>query len=184
MPCAGRNSAQRKAVGAVHSQQHEKLYATGVPIEQAAAREHRIFLSRRVREFSKTQPELRELRRTLLKLGGEELVPAAGDDPMTNFLIDFGMVFGGPVVLKPCGHQRPERSLGRIWHRRLHGIVGLGVGYALDDEGLWREHSFGVLREGVLETTSPKRKYFGLLLISQAADAFAETLSGDGGMTS
>ena len=60
--------------------------------------------------------------------------------------------------------------------RRLYGIIGIGTGYALADDGLWREHSFGVLREGVLETMAPKQKYFGLLLVSEAADVLAETL--------
>ena len=137
------------------------------------SQDHRLFLSKRAREFSRADPALRELRRILLKLGGDEFVPSAEQDPMTNFLIDFGIVFAGPVVVKPCAPGRPERSLSRIWKGRLHGIVGIGVGYALQQDGLWREHSFGVLREGVLETTTIKRKYFGLLLIDQAADGFA-----------
>lgn len=142
-------------------------------LEAANARDHRIFLSKRLREFSKSQPELRELRRILLKLGGEELIPPPDHDPVTNFLIDYGIVFAGPVVLKQSRHRPEERTLGRIWNRHLHGIVGIGLGYALDDDGLWREHSFGILREGILETMAPKRKYFGLLLIGEAADGFA-----------
>jgi len=148
-----------------------------VPLETTRSQDHRLFLSRRAREFSKANPALRELRRILLKLGGEEFVPPAGEDPMTNFLIDFGIVFGGPVVVKPCAPGSPERTLSRIWKGRLYGIVGIGAGYALHDDGLWRESSFGVLREGVLETTAIKRKYFGLLLIDQAADGFADALS-------
>jgi hypothetical protein len=150
-----------------------------VGIETGVTREHRIFLTRRFREFSRHQPELRELRRILLKLGGEEMVPSPGDDPTINFLIDYGIVYAGPVLLTHAGHRQQDRRLGRIWHRRLHGIVGIGVGYALNDDGLWREHSFGVRREGVIETLAPRRKYFGLLLIGEAADAFAETLMGE-----
>jgi hypothetical protein len=130
-----------------------------------------------VREFSKKQPELRELRRVLLKIGGEELVPPDASDPMTSFLIDFGIVFSGPVLLKVCGHRRPAPTLGHVWSRRLYGIVGVGVGYAMSDDGLWREHTFGILREGVLEIVSPRQKYFGLLLIGEAADGFAEAAS-------
>jgi hypothetical protein len=153
-----------------------RRYATGVQIKKASARDHKIFLSKRLREFSKGQPELLELRRILLKLGGEELIPPPDHDPVTNFLIDFGIVFAGPIVLKQSGRQRGG-ALGRIWIRRLYGIVGIGIGYALEEDGLWREHTFGVLREGILETIAPKRKYFGLLLISEAADRLAETLN-------
>jgi hypothetical protein len=154
----------------------KRRYATGVLGEQMAIREHRVFLARRVREFSKRQPGLRELRRILLRLGGDELVPPAELDPTTTFLIDFGIVFGGPVVLNDTIH-RDIRALGRVWKRRARGIVGIGTGYALDDDGLWREHAFGILREGIFEAMAPKRKYFGLLLIGEAADGFAETLN-------
>jgi hypothetical protein len=147
-----------------------------VPADTAFTQDHRTFLSKRVRGFAKIHPEIRELRRILLKLGGEELAPPSGSDPMTNFLIDFGIVFGGPVILKPCGNRKPERILGRMWDRRRHGIIGIGAGYALNADGLWREHLFGVLREGILETVGPKEKYFGLLLIGQAADGFADTV--------
>lgn len=139
-----------------------------MPNNPALANDQRLFLAKRIREFSRTQPELRELRRILLKLGGDELVPPSGADPITNFLIDFGIVFAGPAVVK-------HGPLARFWGRRAHGIVGIGTGYALHDDGLWREHSFGILREGVLEPLAPRLKYFGLLLIGQAADAFVET---------
>ena len=102
-----------------------------MPIEKATAREHTIFLGKRLRELSKSQPELRELRRILLKIGGEELVLSPGSDPMINFLIDFGIVFAGPVLLKQDSHRRHHRMLGRIWSRRSCGIVGIGVGFAL-----------------------------------------------------
>lgn len=100
-------------------------------------------------------------------------MPPASDDPLTSFLVDFGIVFSGPLVLKTCTRLTPSTALSRIWRRRMHGIIGLAVGYALAEDGLWREHTFGVLREGVLETVCRKEKYFGLLLIGEAADGFA-----------
>jgi hypothetical protein len=147
-----------------------------VESEKPATREYRLFLAKRFREIAKSQPELRELRRILLKLGGVELVPSPGNDPIVDLLIEYGIVYSGPVVLKQGGHSGQDCTLGRIWTRRLYGIVGIGTGFALADDGLWREHSFGVLREGVLETMIPKQKYFGLLLVSEAADVLAETL--------
>ncbi len=150
---------------------------TAVEMQTAAAREHMIFLAKRFREFSKNQPELRELRRILLRLGGEEVIPPVDHDPTIHFLIDFGIVYSGPVLLVTGSHGRQDRALGRIWMRRLHGIVGVGAGYALDNEGLWREHSFGIRREGVIETSAAQRKYFGLLLLGEVADAWAERLA-------
>ncbi len=131
-----------------------------------------VFASR-VRDFSKIQPEFRELRRILLSMGGEETAPPLAHDPMVNFLIDAGIVFSGPVLYKPGRSGHPVANLARAWKQRSHGIAAIGVGYALERSGLWREHTFGILREGVLETDSKKQKYFGLMLIGEAADGFA-----------
>jgi hypothetical protein len=46
---------------------------------------------------------------------------------MINFLIDFGIVFAGPLVVKHDGHRRQDRTLGRVSSRRAYGIVGIGV---------------------------------------------------------
>ena len=81
----------------------------------AETRDYAVFLSKRVREVSKLRPEIRELRKTLLKIGGEEFVPPDIEDPTTTFLIDFGIVFGGPVLLKASNRYRPERTLSQIW---------------------------------------------------------------------
>jgi hypothetical protein len=53
-------------------------------------------------------------------------------------------------------------------------MVGIGTGYALSADGLWRQHSWGVRRQGILETTAPREKYFGILLQGSSADSFAE----------
>jgi hypothetical protein len=159
----------------------KREYATCMAQSNGLARDEKKFLGARLRDACRIQPELRELRKILLGLGGGDVVPPAAHDPTINFLIDFGIVFSGPVLLKEGSPGRWNHSMAHIWSRRLHGIVGIGVGYALGDDNLWREHTFGVLREGVLETAAVMQKYFGLLLISQAADGFAETLLKDNG---
>lgn len=60
-----------------------------------------------------------------------------------------------------------------LWMRMRRRIVGIGTGYALSADGLWRQHSWGVQRQGILETTQPREKYFGLLLQGSDADSFA-----------
>ena len=46
------------------------------------------------------------------------------------------------------------------------------------DDGLWRRHSWGILRDGVLETTEARLKYFGIVLQGIAGDKAAEFLAG------
>ncbi len=113
-------------------------------------------------------------------IGGEETAPPLARDPMVTFLIDCGIVFNGPVVLKTARNGEPLVNLARAWRKRVPGLVGIGVGYALEQNGLWREHTFGILREGVLEPDVEKQKYFGLMLIGEAADGFASGVLNDG----
>jgi len=134
----------------------------------------------RTQEFYKIQPEFRELRRILMGIGGQETAPPLARDPMIHFLIDCGIVFNGPVTLKRAKSGEPLTHLARAWQKRAPGLVGIGLGYALEQNGLWREHTFGVLREGVLEAAAEKQKYFGLMLIGEAADGFVTGVLSDG----
>ncbi|HEX7958941.1 MAG TPA: hypothetical protein VF493_03430, partial [Terriglobales bacterium] len=61
--------------------------------------------------------------------------------------------------------------------RERFGIVAIATGYALSEYGLWRQHSWGILRDGVLETTKTRLKYFGIVLQGGEADFFASSNS-------
>jgi hypothetical protein len=146
--------------------------------------DHQRFLADRATAASRTQPELRALRKILLKLGGSEVIvqtPRASD-PLHGFLADFRIVFSGQVLLKQSHSAAAEICIARAWRHRKYGITAIGVGYGLNDDDFWREHTFGVLREGILETTHTRRKYFGVLLIGEAADGFAQTVLGGSGI--
>jgi hypothetical protein len=67
-----------------------------------------------------------------------------------------------------------HQNVASVWKKRRFGIVAIATGYALTQDGLWRQHSWGILRDGVLETTVVRVKYFGILLQGAAADRFAE----------
>ena len=66
-----------------------------------------------------------------------------------------------------------HRNVAAVWTKKKFGIVGIATGYALSDDGLWRQHSWGILRDGVLETTEKRLKYFGVVLQGERADFFA-----------
>lgn len=52
------------------------------------------------------------------------------------------------------------------------GKARIATGYALN-EGLWRQHSWGISPGGkVIETTEPREAYFGILLEGEAAEDF------------
>jgi hypothetical protein len=138
-------------------------------------REQKTFLARRFREAVKSQPELRRLKRLLLKIGGEDLVVASGPDQDVPRLIDFGFVMSGPVTLKEMKPNQCHRNVSKLWKAKRRNIVGIGTGYALtEDDGLWRQHSWAIQREGILETTVLREKYFGILFWSVLGDGFCE----------
>ena len=146
--------------------------------------QQRFFASRAI-AASRIQPELRALRRILLKLGGAEVIVQSprSHDPLLGFLADFGIVFSGQMLLKQSHSAAADVCIARAWRHKKYGITAIGVGYGLTDDDFWREHTFGILREGILETTQPRRKYFGVLLIGEAADGFAGAVLGGNGVS-
>jgi hypothetical protein len=133
----------------------------------------RLLLNRRFREAASQQPAFRELRRLLHGFGGTHLVAPAGPEPDLQLLISAGFVMAGPVVQRAVRENRCHQNIAEVWAEKRHGLVGIGTGYSLSDDGLWRQHSWGVRRRGILETTVSRVKYFGVLLQRGHADAFA-----------
>jgi len=136
--------------------------------------EQKTFLSRRLRDAAKNQPELRRLKLVLLRLGGDLPVAPPKPDPDLPTLLESGFLTGGPVVLKRMKSSSCHQNVSSFWKGRKFGIVGIATGYALSEDGLWRQHSWGLLRDGVLEITEARAKYFGIVLQGQKADHFAE----------
>ncbi|HXA66132.1 MAG TPA: hypothetical protein VNV82_13320 [Bryobacteraceae bacterium] len=135
--------------------------------------EQKHILERRFRGAADQQPDLEVLRALLLGLGGTHLVAPPSPDSAVFLLIDAGFVMAGPVVRTNMKKSGCHRNVAAIWARRQHELVGIGIGYSLSDDGLWRQHSWGLRREGILETTVTRVKYFGVLLQHEDADSFA-----------
>lgn len=78
------------------------------------------------------------------------------------------------ITLKKMKSSMCHQNIAAIWKFQRPSIASIATGYALSEDGLWRQHSWGILQEGLLETTKERRRYFGILLNSSAADHFAE----------
>jgi hypothetical protein len=88
-------------------------------------------------------------------------------------LLEQGFITAGPITLKVMKSSSCHQNIASVWTKRKFGIVGIATGYALSDDGLWRQHSWGILRDGVLETTQTRQKYFGIVFQGERADFFA-----------
>jgi hypothetical protein len=136
--------------------------------------EQKKFLTRRLRAASKSQPELIRLKALLLRFGGEYLVAPPNPDSDVRALLESGFLISGAISLKRMKRSSCHQNVSQLWRKRRSGIIGIATGYALSDDGLWRQHSWGLRRDGVLETTEPRAKYFGIILQDEKADQFAE----------
>jgi hypothetical protein len=136
-------------------------------------KEQKRFLDRRFREAAERQPDLEVLRELLLGLGGLHLVAPVSADAALPRLIETGFVMAGPIVQRAMTKSRCHRNVAEMWAAKWHELIGIGTGYSLSDDGLWREHSWGLRRAGILETTVVRVKYFGIVLQHGAADSFA-----------
>ncbi len=134
--------------------------------------EQKRLLKRRLREAESKQPDLKRLKVLLLRFGGEFLVAPPRPDPDLPILLESGFLASGPTTLKIMESSSCHRNVAAVWKAHRFGIVAIATGYALSDDGLWRQHSWGILRDGVLETTEARLKYFGIVLQGARADSF------------
>jgi hypothetical protein len=135
--------------------------------------EQKRFLQERLRKAVIAQPELKRLKTLLLGFGGSFLVAPARPDPDLSRLLESGFLMSGPVSVETMKLSMCHQNVAAIWKVRRKGVVGIATGYALSDDGLWRQHSWAILPDGVLETTEERQRYFGILLQGSAADHFA-----------
>jgi len=126
------------------------------------------------REAVSGQPELKRLRFILLRMGGVCLVAPPKFDGDIPALLESGFLTNGQITVKIMKSSSCHQNVASLWRSRKAGIVAIATGYALSEDGLWRQHSWGIRRDGILETTEPREKYFGLVLQGSKADRFAK----------
>jgi hypothetical protein len=138
-----------------------KLQQTFPPLEP----EREALLRERNRCAFAADPRLKVLERRLLDLGGLTAL-LFRPDPDIGRLLERGRYF-------PCSGARMCRGGDSACHGNAcllfvesKGCVRIATGYALSDDGLWRQHSWGVTAEdwSVVETTLRRIRYFGFVL--------------------
>jgi hypothetical protein len=135
--------------------------------------EQRDFLQGRLEKAIAEQPEFEHLQLLLLRLGGDFIVAPNKPDQDVPRLLKSGILMNGPITLKKMKSSMCHQNIASIWKLQKPPIVSIATGYALSEDGLWRQHSWGVLQNGLLETTEERARYFGILFSSSEADHFA-----------
>jgi hypothetical protein len=131
------------------------------------------FLARRLAEAIRQQPEILALRNRLLALGGLELVAPPFVDADIKAIIEAGELTTGVIVAKNMEMSNCHENVAKLWLDRRSRLTAIATGYALSGDGLWRQHSWGIRRRSIVETTAPRVKYFGIVLKGTRANLFA-----------
>jgi hypothetical protein len=117
------------------------------------------------------------LSQAILVHGGEAVVPPL--DPLERSFAEMLIADGepqGPRARKAGGDRSDcHRNTARLL--RAGKAAGIGTGYALSDDGLWRQHTWGLGSDGVvLETTVRREQYWGLQFRGEQATYFADNV--------
>src|SRR3954466_5978278 len=82
------------------------------------------------------------------------LVYPLAPDHEIRALMNYGEWMSGEVVLKRMAKRQCHRKVAKLWLAEPRKLSAVGMGYALSDDGLWRQHSWGIKDEGrIVETT-------------------------------
>jgi hypothetical protein len=137
--------------------------------------------ARRVAEQGRRLPGYRtawrRFARVLLSHGGKKVVPPIMPDLMIDVFRTRGRLWSSPARLVEGEVSACHDNAVALW--RSGEASAVGTGYALSDDGLWREHTWAVVEDGgLLETTEPRTAYFGVELRGRDAERFARWIDG------
>jgi hypothetical protein len=119
----------------------------------------------------------KDLKQTLLAIGGKEVVWLSGDVPYLHELVAGGRLFYEQVRLRRCDGDQSRQNAARLWGQSF-GRYHLVTGFALGADGRWVPHGWLLGREGkkqtayVYETTGRKMSYYGFILAHAEAVHF------------
>ena len=129
----------------------------------------REFLEIRRLEHLQIYPEFTKLEQRLLSMGGDMVVPRR--EPDQDKILSWGRLWNRDNVRVvngvPCNCHGNVAEPWRSNPKRYH----VATGWALSEDGLWRQHSWIIDGRTVIETTT-REKYFGFVLTPLEAQQF------------
>lgn len=139
------------------------------------------FLAARLAEATREDPRWGELATALLKLGGRALVVPRDFLPP----VAFGALLDGAQ-----GWARADASRAPVTMRKLEPTVAarwshaprrysIARGFALDEDGLWRSHTWLVRGARAIELGPPRLRYLGAVLSDDEATRWSAEVLGD-----
>jgi hypothetical protein len=111
-------------------------------------------------------PKRLELRRNLLRFGGSEVNLEPREPDLDILVSERAMVWDGAASKRIRGGEpnRCHSNVARHYERQARPRWRIATGYALSDDGLWRQHSWLCGDKSIGETTARFVAYAGVIL--------------------
>lgn len=117
-----------------------------------------------------------KLREKLLAFGGEQVcMPICPDEDYPK-IMEKGQFFYGSNYMKKGRPSRCHENSSLLWEANKSNCK-IATGYALSEDGMWREHSWVVqelaTKYRIWETTEKRIAYFGYVMNEEECEEFA-----------
>lgn len=126
--------------------------------------------------FFKTFPEGVLLKEKLLTLGGNRIVWLPREPHLLS-LVKEGKEFD--LTKRKMVKGKDGQCHTNTANLFLNKDISITTGYALRDDGVWIQHSWGFDGKQIIETTLPFEKYFGVSLTGMKITMFVFSEFGD-----
>lgn len=114
--------------------------------------------------------ELIPLRKQLLSISGDEVVPSK--EPDLDKINNKAEVINPHNIIHLEGRSNHCHENSAYLYQDKPSITEIGTGWALSNDGLWRQHSWAMRGSELVETTVQRTKYYGILLNGDEANHF------------
>jgi hypothetical protein len=109
----------------------------------------------------------------ILEHGGVAVVPPLGCEFQLRDILRRGVLQSAPARLTRGEISQCHRNTAVLF--KMGKTIAIVTGYALSDDGLWRQHTWGLDKRGtVIETTERRAAYFGFALNEDESEAFVD----------
>ncbi|MFA6000101.1 MAG: hypothetical protein WC783_03945 [Candidatus Paceibacterota bacterium] len=116
-----------------------------------------------------------QLESILYKLGGKRIVLMPEPKREIDNLVSRGKIFKLHIRRMNGAQSQCHTNTAKLWYK-YDGFI-ICTGYVLNDDGLWRQHSWGIYRKKLIETTDERDIYFGYEMNdNEAADFYEENV--------
>ncbi len=123
----------------------------------------KVLYAKRVAEQNRENPgyayDWYDMERTMVAYGGVAAVPPLSVETDIHTLVNEGTFDASKPIMRKGKPIQCHANTANLWTDGK--IDEIRTGYALSDDGLWRQHSWGRKDGKTVETTEPRLVYFG-----------------------